>query len=89
MYQDGEEETGTYSLVIDDKKDAAIRINAEMDSEKFSLILTGDTLKIIPPPDSGLEFALLANRINEADAKRRLALAADAEEVETREEAEE
>jgi hypothetical protein len=80
VYDAGAKEVGTYSLVVDDKTDAPIRIDVEMDSEKFVMILTGETLKITPPAGAQLKFPLLATRINAAEAKQRLAQFPDANE---------
>ena len=81
FYDDGDKETGTYSLEVGDKADVPIRVNVELDSESFVMTLTGETLKITPPAGAQLEFPMLATRINEAEAKQRLTTALDADET--------
>ena len=77
LYDDGEEETETYSLVIDDKQDAPIRIKAKMNGSDTSMSLTGETLQVFMSEDAPIKFAFFLDRIDEEEAKRRLALAAE------------
>ena len=76
LYDDGEEETETYSLVIDDKQDAPIRIKAKMNGSDTSMSLTGETLQVFAPEESPIKMTFFLDRIDEEEAKRRLALAA-------------
>ena len=77
LYDDGEEETEAYSLVIDDKQDAPIRIKAEMNGSDTSMSLTGETLQVFAPEESPIKMTFFLDRIDEEEAKRRLALAAE------------
>jgi len=77
VYSDGEEETETYSLLIDDKQDVPIRIKAKMNGSDASMILTGETLQVFMSEDAPIKFAFFLDRIDEEEAKRRLALAAE------------
>ena len=77
VYSDGEEETETYSLVVDDKQDVPIRIKAKMNGGDVSMILTGETLQLFMSEDVPIKFAFFLDRIDEEEAKRRLALAAE------------
>ena len=77
VYSDGEEETETYSLVVDDKQDVPIRIKAKMNGGDGSMILTGETLQLFMSEDIPIKFAFFLDRIDEEEAKRRLALAAE------------
>ena len=77
VYSDGEEETETYSLLIDDKQDVPIRIKAKMNGGDASMILTGETLQVFMSEDAPIKFAFFLDRIDEEEAKRRLALAAE------------
>ena len=75
LYEDGEEETETYSLVIDDKQDRPIRIKAKMSGSDISMTLTGETLQLFM--EDAVKIAFFLDRIEEGEAKRRLALAAE------------
>ena len=75
VYSDGEEETETYSLVIDDKQDRPIRIKAKMSGSDISMTLTGETLQLFM--EDAVKIAFFLDRIDEGEAKRRLALAAE------------
>lgn len=78
VYDGGqEEETETYSLVIDGNQDAPIRINAKVDSRDASMILIGETLQIFMPEDQPVNLPLFLSRISEEEANRRVALAAE------------
>ncbi len=72
-------ETGSYSIVEEGKKGGPLKIDAELDSEKFSMSLEGGTLEINPPEGAGVNFVLFADRISDAEAQRRLAQGADTE----------
>ncbi|MBL48643.1 MAG: hypothetical protein CMP28_06800 [Roseibacillus sp.] len=79
LHYDGGGETGSYSIVEEGKKGDPLKIDAELDSEKFSMSLQGGTLAINPPEGAGVNFVVFADRITDAEAQRRLAQGADAE----------
>ncbi len=81
FYDQGEKDVGSYSLVVDDEEGAPLRLNAKLDSQIFSMTLTGDTLEIILPANAQQEFPLLASRIAAIEATTRLERASVPEDV--------